>query len=611
MRLALALAAALAASAAHAQPADLIIWGGPVYTGAAPERAEAVAVDDGRIVFVGARKEAEARRGPQTEVVDLKGAALFPGFTDAHAHLLGVGERELTLNLEGSKSAAEAMARLTAYLAERKPDGPVWGRGWIETGWPEGRFLERGDLDAVAPDQPVLLTRADGHALVANSAALKAAGIDESTAAPAGGQILKGPDGQPTGLLVDNAMGLVVKLRRSPTEADRRAAFSAAFRVEAAYGWTGVHSMSVAWADVGLLEAMNAEGETPLRVYNAVDVREAGPLFDGGPRATPDGRIVTRAVKLYQDGALGSRGAALFQPYADAPATTGLVLTPPDRMREALARAKASGIQVAAHAIGDRGNALVLDLMAEQQVPDARWRIEHAQVIRPADLPRFAQLGVIASMQPSHAIGDLHFAPARLGDARLDGAYAWKSLLRSGAVVVGGSDAPVERGDPLIEFYAAVARKDLGGFSGPDWRPEEALSRREALKLFTSAAAYARFAEAELGTIEVGKRADFSAFSVDLMTAPAADIPKGRAVLTVVDGAIVYRAPEGAPKERKAALRVGGRHSQPRRPTNDRSPERFRRARTPVEVHRGPSHRDVGPDRRRPPLSAHDRIRGG
>jgi predicted amidohydrolase YtcJ len=222
------------------------------------------------------------------------------------------------------------MARVKAYLAQRKPGGPVWGRGWIETGWPEGRFLNRADIDAVAPDQPVLLVRADGHALVANSAALKAAGIDEATAAPPGGDILKGPDGRLTGMLVDNAMGLVAKLRAAPTQADRREAFAAAFKVEAAYGWTGVHSMSVAWADVGLLEQLAAEGKAPLRVYNAVDAADAAPLFAGGPRATRDGRIVTRAIKLYEDGALGSRGAALFAPYADAPGTTGLVRTPPE-----------------------------------------------------------------------------------------------------------------------------------------------------------------------------------------------------------------------------------------------------------------------------------------
>lgn len=536
-------ASSLVASPALAQPADLLIWGGPVYTNASPATVEAVAVKDGKIVFAGAKAAAQTHLGKATTVIDLKGAALFPGFTDSHAHLRGIGERELSLNLEGSKSAAEAVARVKAYLAARKPTGAVWGRGWIETGWPEGRFLERGDLDPIAPDQPLILTRADGHALVANSAALKAAGIDETTAAPAGGAILKGTDGKLTGMLVDNAMALVRKLQTAPTEADRRAAFDAAFKVEAAYGWTGVHAMSVAWADVGLLETLNAEGKTPLRVYNAVDVGQAGPLFAGGPRATRDGRIVTRAIKMYEDGALGSRGAALFEPYADAPGTTGLILTPPERMREAMAKAKASGIQVATHAIGDRGNAGVLDLMAEQAPKDLRWRIEHSQVVRPADLPRFAQLGVIASMQPSHAIGDLHFAPARLGEARLDGAYAWKSLTKSGAVVVGGSDAPVERGDPLIEFYAAVARKDLTGFSTPNWRPQEALSRAEALKLFTSSAAYARFAEKELGSIEVGKTADLTAFSVDLMQAPEAEIPKGHAVLTVVDGKVIYRKP--------------------------------------------------------------------
>lgn len=542
MKLALFAAAALLATPAAAQ--NLWISGGPIYTGV-PEKptAEVVVVQDGRITFVGDPKLVRLKLNPGTETIDLKGAALFPGFTDAHAHLRGIGERELSLNLEGAKSAAEAMSRVKAYLAARKPAGLVVGRGWIETGWPEGRFLNRGDLDPIAPDQPVLLVRADGHALVANTAALKAAGIDETTPVPAGGDILKGPDGKLTGILVDNAMGLVRKLQVAPTEADRRAAFEAAFRVETAYGWTGVHSMSVSWNDVGLLEAMDAEGKAPLRVYNAVDADQAGPLFAGGPRATQDGRITTRAIKLYEDGALGSRGAALFEPYADAPGTTGLVRTPPETMREAMGKAKAAGIQVASHAIGDRGNANVLDLYAEQHVDGLRWRIEHSQIVRPADIPRFAKLQVIASMQPSHAIGDLHFAPARLGEQRLNGAYAWESLLKSGAVVVGGSDAPVERGAPLIEFYAAVARKDLKGFSAPDWHPEEALTRAEALKLFTSSAAYARFAEAELGTIEAGKRADLTAFSVDLMTAPEAEIPKGHAVLTVVDGKVVYRAP--------------------------------------------------------------------
>lgn len=542
-------ALASAASAAPKAPpaADLVIWGGPIYTADdAHPTAQAVAVVKGRIAYLGARAGAAARVGPKTQVVDLKGAALFPGFTDSHAHLRGIGERELTLNLEGAASAKEASERLARHLAERKPTGTVIGRGWIETGWPEHRFLEKGDLDAVAPDIPVLMVRADGHALTANSAALKAAGIDAATVAPPGGQILKGPDGQPTGMLVDNAMGLVAKLRHPPTPEEKLEAYRAAFRVETAYGWTGVHNMSVDWADVGLLEDLATKGEAPLRVYNAVDAIQSGPLLDGGPRSAADGRITTRDIKLYMDGALGSRGAALFEDYADKPGLKGTFVTPPEVMRPYLAKAFARGLQISTHAIGDRGNAQALDLYEEAFKADpakgrkARWRIEHAQILRPADIPRFARDGVIASMQPSHAIGDLHFAPARLGEARLDGAYAWKSLLRSGAVVVGGSDAPVERGSPFIEFYAAVARKDLKGFSAPDWRPQERLSRMQALKLFTSSAAYARFAEKDLGTIAVGKRADLSAFSVDLMKAPEAEIPKGHAVLTVVDGQIVF-----------------------------------------------------------------------
>jgi predicted amidohydrolase YtcJ len=532
-----------AASPALAAPADLVITGGPIYTGvAAHPKAEAVAVKDGRIAYVGAKSGAEI--GPKTRVVDLKGAALFPGFTDAHAHLRGVGERELTLNLEGSKSAAEVTQRLKAWLAKVPPGRAVRGRGWIETGWPEARFLSRDDLDAVAPDRVVILQRADGHAVTANTAALKAAGIDEKTPAPAGGQILKDANGRLTGMLVDKAMGLVGRLTPPPTEADKIAAYHEAFRVETAYGWTGVHNMSVDWADVAILEAMAKRGEAPLRVYNAIDAVQAGPLFEHGARSSPDGRITTRTIKLYMDGALGSRGAVLFHPYADAPTISGTYVTQPADMKPYLAKAKAANIQVATHAIGDKGNATVLDLYEEAgATPALRWRDEHTQIVRPADIPRFAKDGVIASMQPSHAIGDLHFAAARLGEERLKGAYAWKSLLNSGALVIGGTDAPVERGDPLIEFYAAVARKDLKGFSGPDWHPEERLTREEALKLFTSSAAYARFAEKDLGTLEVGKRADLTAFSVDLMTAPEAAIPKGHATLTVVDGKVVFERP--------------------------------------------------------------------
>lgn len=536
-------ALALSAGAALAQEADLILFGGSIHTGdEAQPTAEAVAVDDGMIIHVGSLAGAEALAGAETRRVDLRGAAMFPGFTDSHAHLLGIGLREMTLNLEGSASAAEAMERLAAW-AEAHPDGPIYGRGWIETHWPEARFLNRHDLDAAAPGRVVVLTRADGHALTVSTAALAAAGVTAETQSPSGGEIEREADGAPSGLLVDAAQGLVAGLIEDPSEATRREALQTGMQVYAAQGWTGLHNMSVAYDDALLLDDMWAEGDVPIRVYNAVDIGDAERLYAEGLLFTMDAMVMTRAIKVYADGALGSRGAALFAPYSDAPHTSGLMQITAEEIVPFYRRALEMGVQVATHAIGDRGNAEVLDWYRQAGVSgEARWRIEHAQILRPGDYQAFVELGVIASMQPSHAIGDLHFAPARLGDARLDGAYAWRSLLDAGVVVVGGSDAPVERGSPLIEFYAAVARRDLQGFQGPNWRAEEALDRQAALRLFTSAPAWASFQEEELGAITVGRRADFSVFDVDLMTAPAEDIPQGRALLTVVEGRIVYRA---------------------------------------------------------------------
>jgi len=546
------LALLLAGVASTASAQDLIIRGGTIHTGvtgAAP--AEMVVIRNGRIDYVG---PVAATSTPDVAIIDLKGATLFPGFTDGHAHLDGIGWRELTLNLEGSTSVVDAMARLTAW-AQAHPEGVIVGRGWIETRWPESangsRFLTAADLDAAAPGRVVLLSRADGHATTVSTPALKAAGITGETVAPEGGEIRKDASGQPTGFFVDAAQSLIGRLMPQADPSTTRAAYQAGFRVEAAYGWTGVHFMSAPWRDIPVLEAMAEAGEAPLRIYNSVTPDGAKALFASGPRSVADGRIITRAVKLYADGALGSRGAALYDPYADAPETRGLMQTTEAEILPIYEAALRAGIQVATHAIGDRGNGSVIDWYGKAMatVPranwkggeDVRWRIEHAQILRPSDYPAFHDLPIIASMQPSHAIGDFHFAPARLGEDRLNGAYAWKSLVDRGVIVVGGSDAPVERGDPLIEFYAAVARRDLEGFQGPEWHPEEAVSRETALKMFTLWPAYASFRESELGTIEVGKRADFTAFDIDLMTVPAADIPKGHAVLTVVDGKVVYQ----------------------------------------------------------------------
>ncbi len=530
---------------------DLIIHGGRIYTGdeAAPV-VEAVCILDGRIAWTGPHAGVETLLRAGVPDLDLKGAAMVPGFTDAHAHLLGIGQRELTLNLEGSASLEAMLQSLSAWAAGHPGDPVLVGRGWIETHWPEQRFPTSQDLAHAVPGRPVILSRADGHAVVVNSAALAAAGITRTTAAPSGGEILKDTAGEPTGMLVDAAEGLIGRLIPAESEAEINRALDAAFKVYAAYGWTGLHNMSVGKAERAALEGRSGDGRVPLRVYNCVTPQAAPKLLAEGAKASADGRLITRAIKHYADGALGSRGAALFAPYADRPDTSGLMQATAAEMVPLYEDALRKGIQITTHAIGDRGNAEVLDWYeaalkavpaAQRKVADPRFRIEHAQVLRLSDIPRFKALGVIPSMQASHAIGDLYFAPARLGDARLDGAYAWRRLIEAGAIIPGGTDAPVERGDPLIEFYAAVARRSLDGFQGPDWRPDQAVDRATALKMFTVWPAYASFREHELGMIKPGYRADFSVFSVDLMTAPVADIPKAHALLTVVGGETVYR----------------------------------------------------------------------
>ncbi|MBC7768476.1 MAG: amidohydrolase [Phycisphaerales bacterium] len=537
--------AALAAGCTHQSGApDLIIYGGPIYTGveAAP-RVEAVRVRNGRFAVVGSLSDARSG-GRGAREIDLRGAAAFPGFTDSHVHLSGVGMAAMLLDLVGVASIAAMMQSLAAY-ARANPEGAIYGRGWIETHWPERRFPTRADLDAVVSDRPVLLERIDGHAAVVNSAALALAGINTNTPNPEGGAIERDAAGAATGMLIDNAAALVQSRLPAPTPAMMREALLQGARIYASRGWTGICNMSTSLAEAQLFEDFARAGELPLRADIYLTPEDSEIVMQRGPYG--EGLVHVRGVKLYMDGALGSRGAALLAPYSDA-ATEGLLVTPVDQLRAMLVRARASGVQVATHAIGDRGNRLVLDAYRDTFAGDAaalraaRWRIEHAQVIASEDIPRFATQGIIASMQPSHAISDLHFAPARLGPSRLAGAYAWRALLDSGAAITAGSDAPVEKGDPLIEFYAAFHRHDLSGFAGPDWRLEEAVSRAEALKMLTWGGAYATYTEAERGVIAPGMRADLSAFSVDLMTAPAADIPRANAVLSVSDGRITHEA---------------------------------------------------------------------
>jgi len=540
----------------HAQggSADSIFVNGNIYTGNEKQpRAEAIAVKGDRIEFVGSTVEIRKRAGKAARVVDLKGRTVLPGLTDGHCHIFGVGEREMHLNLEGTNTREEFLAKVKERVAQTEPGKWVTGRGWIETFWTPPDFPTAAELDQIAPDHPVFLMRADGHAAVANTAALRIAGITNETPNPFGGEILKDKaSGAPTGMLLDHANELVEKHIPPPTSADKEQALLLGVKRSLELGWCQIQNPGSSLAEVEIMRRLVADGRVKLRIYNAVSGpgEAADRLLTDGPVAEAGGRFTQRAIKFYADGALGSRGAALLEKYADAD-TSGFFTNKPEELRPLFEKSLRAGIQAQTHAIGDRANRMVLDLYAdvfksvpvnERKVREPRWRIEHAQVISRADIPRFAKLGVIASMQPSHAISDLFFAPSRLGQGRLAGAYAWKELIKSGATLAAGSDAPVERGEPMIEFYAAVARKSLKGESKEGWHPEQAVSREEALKMFTVWPAFAAFEEKEKGSIETGKLADLTVLSADIMKIPEPEILQTRCVMTVIGGEVVYEA---------------------------------------------------------------------
>jgi len=530
------------------QNVDRLFVGGTIHTiNSEQPLAQVLAITDGRIVFVG--NEDDSPDFAAAIVTDLAGAHLYPGFTDSHAHLFGIGQRESTLNLEGSSSLQEMLERVAAE-ADKNKTGIIVGNGWIETHWPEGRFPNSADLEKVVPGRVVILTRADRHALLASNQALSQVGIDRSTTAVQGGRILLDEAGDPTGILIDKSMELVAPLLSDPTAEQRKEILMAGASAMAEYGWTGLHNMSVGEKDVLQLEALAEQSKLPIRVYNGIDV-EALELLSAGTRFGADNRVITRAIKIYTDGALGSRGAALLAPYSDDSKNSGFMLADKDITAALLQQALLRGWQINAHAIGDRANREILNWMEQalavipeksRKIADPRWRIEHAQIIDLKDITRFVELGIIPSMQPSHAIGDLFFAPDRLGSNRLAGAYAWQTLLDTGSIIVAGSDAPVERGDPRIEFYAAVSRTSVDGFQGNNWRKEQAVSRENALKMFTIWPAIASFQEQELGSIEVGKRADFTVFDRDLLTVPAPQILDAVVLWTIVDGKDSYKA---------------------------------------------------------------------
>ncbi|HEY3136857.1 MAG TPA: amidohydrolase [Blastocatellia bacterium] len=537
-----------------AEPADVVFINGNIYTvNDRQPHAEAIAVKAGKIIFVGSNKDVRGYEGKGTRIVDLHGNTVVPGMTDSHYHLAGVGAREMNLNLEGTTTLEAFLAKVKERVDRAKAGEWVTGRGWIETFWKPPVFPTRWDLDKIAPNNPVSLTRADGHAIVVNSAAIKLAGVDKNTPNPFGGEIMKDKQtGEPNGMFLDRAQGLVASHipERGADAAEQELLLGVKRSIE--LGWCEIQNAGSSHEEVALLRKLYGEGKIKLRIYEAIrgPGADAQRLLAEGPTIGAfDGHLTIRHIKLVIDGALGSKGAALLESYSDYD-TAGFLTLKEEAVMPLLLEALRKGIQVETHAIGDRANRTILDwyekalnaVPADQRkVREPRWRVEHAQIVNPVDIPRFSKLGVIPSMQPSHAIGDLHFASSRLGIKRLEGAYAWQSFIKSGSIIAGGSDAPVERGEPMIEFYAAVARKDQKGFSGEGWHPEQAVSREQALKMFTIWAAYAAFEEKLKGSIEEGKIADLTVLSSDIMKIAEPEILKTRCVMTVIGGDVAYQ----------------------------------------------------------------------
>ena len=529
-------------------PVSLAIVNAHVWTGE-PTRpwASAVAVRDGRLAAVGSSAEVQKLVTAATRVVDAHGAMLVPGFIDAHVHFVDGGFDLTDVQLRDAKTPAEFIARIKTFAATVPAGTWIQGGVWDHTNW-GGELPRRDWIDSVTPHNPVWIERLDGHMGLANSAALAAAGVGKGTADVTGGTIVHDAAGEPTGILKDNAMSLITRAIPDPSMEARDRALNAAMTYVAAQGVTSVVNMGYTWDDLATFERAHAAGRLKTRIYSVQPLADWERLRDTvAARGHGDAWLTIGGCKAFVDGSLGSHTAAMLTPFTDAPTDTGLLVTPPDSLYARTLGADKAGLQVMVHAIGDRAIRLQLDIferVAKENGPrDRRFRIEHAQHLAPADIPRFAKLDVIASMQPYHAIDDGRWAERVIGTERARTPYAFRSLLDGHARLPFGSDWDVAPATPIEGIYAAVTRRTLDGAHPDGWFPEQKITVEEALRAYTSGAAYAEFQEREKGTLAPGKLADFVLLDRDLTRTPPAELRNARVLMTVVGGAPVYERP--------------------------------------------------------------------
>ncbi|RBP52742.1 amidohydrolase [Arenicella xantha] len=543
----IALSIAIFSIGAKAESKVTLVSNATVYTVDSEQpTADAFAYQNGKFIAVG--KHADLRNAyPDAMPLDLDGATVVPGIIDAHGHLLGLGQSLMFADLMGTNNKAEIIALLQARAKDLVDGQWLLGRGWDQNDWPVKELPTAADLDAAFPDRPVWLERVDGHANWGNSKAMSFANKDLSGDwQPEGGEIVRNAKGQASGVFVDNAVALIQQQVPAATEAELTEALTLAMQKTASVGLTAMHDAGTSLQVWKLLESLNQQDKLTVRVYAMADGANEmlSYLCDNGASIDPAARLTARAVKLYSDGALGSRGAALLSDYSDDPSNMGLLIESEDTLKKHATRAEACGLQVNIHAIGDRGNRVTLNVLEASNTKDnpGRHRIEHSQIVEATDFKRFKELGLIASVQPTHATSDMYWAEDRVGPQRIQGAYAWQTFIEAGVPLALGSDFPVERAAPLPGFYAAVARQDAKGWPEKGWYADQALTREQALHGFTLGAAYAAFQEDQLGSIEVGKRADFVVLSKDIMQIPVAEILDTKILGTYIDGTAVFQA---------------------------------------------------------------------